>query len=559
MNLRRRAAGDDGVFSLAPHHQVLYRAALADDERALEAYGTWSRHLDLDGLDVASQRMIAPLVANLERLGVGDDDPWLDRFRKVSRFTWLKTQFLIRQAEPVLVALADAGIPAMTLKGAAVVHHTGGAVALRPMDDIDIAVPFASLHAAIDVLAATGFASQDPPRTAEELDAMAGGLWSMGTVNAAGAEIDLHWHVLQGSLHPDADRAFWEAAVPADLGRTACLATSREDTLLHVVAHAARPEADPTLRWAGDVVALVRSAGPEGVAWDRVVDQARRHRLALPTADALEVIRRVVGLNVPTETITGLRRTRIPLAERVESTPRRDGTGALRLPTPTEQLADAYQGYVRRKLPPGRRATPVDGVRFFAEWWDLPSARQVPAPAVFVAAGRPWRTAGRLGSTGAGRPAVEWPEVAVGEPQGFAVGGNGHHLLGPGWSFPEPHGTWTLSREAAIRMKLAGAGMDGLAVHCTVVPFLAPGRGRLGVTVVANGTPVAAWGFVGEGWRSEVRRIDLDADALGPDGRLELRFVIDRPLSPDATGHESTRRTIGLSLHTLLIEPLPAS
>ena len=71
MNPRAADPGDDGAFTLAPHHQLLYRAALADDERALVAYRTWSRHLDLERLDVASQRMIAPLVANLERLGVG--------------------------------------------------------------------------------------------------------------------------------------------------------------------------------------------------------------------------------------------------------------------------------------------------------------------------------------------------------------------------------------------------------------------------------------------------------------------------------------------------------
>jgi hypothetical protein len=556
MILGRRPTGDDGVFTLAPHHQLLYRAALADDERALDAYRTWSADLDLAGLDVASQRMIAPLVANLERLGVADDDPWMERFRKVTRFTWLKTQFLIGQTEPVLRALADAGIPAMALKGAAVVHHTGGAVALRPMDDIDLAVPFASLHPAVGVLTASGFVTEGPARTAGELAALARGLWSIGTVNGAGAEIDLHWHVLHGSLHPDADREFWAAAVPAHLGRTPCLATGREDTLLHVVAHAARPEADPTLRWAGDVVALVRSAGPDGVDWDRVVDQARRHRLALPTADALEVLRRVVGLPVPAGTVGDLRRTRVPLAERLESAPRRNPDGSRRIPTPTEQLVDAYQGFVRRRVRPGRRAGLADRAGFLAEWWDLPSVGHIPAHALFVALGRPWRTAGRMGAPTDSRSNAT-RSVAVGDQIGFAVGGDGHRLLGRGWSFPEPHGTWTIGREAAVRMMVDGPVPARLTFTCTVVPFLAPGRHGLGVDVVANGSPVARWRFEGEGWQPAERRVEVDPAVLPPSGRLELRFVIDRPLAPDAVGHESTQRPVGLSLHALRIGGLP--
>ena len=446
----------------------------------------------------------------------------------------------------------------MALKGAAVVHHTGGAVALRPMDDIDLAVPFGSLEVAVGVLASAGFVAEGPPRTSEELAALARGLWSIGTLNPAGAEIDLHWHVLHGSLHPDADREFWEAAGPAHLGRTPCLVTSREDTLLHVVAHASRPEADPTLRWAGDVVALVRSAGPEGVAWDRVTDQARRHRLALPTADALEVLRRVVGLPVPSATLAELRRTRVPLAERLGATPRRGPDGALRLPTPTEQLADAYQGFVRRRVPPGRRASVADRARFLTEWWDLPGVRQVPAHALFVALGRPWRTLGRLGSPVGRSSTGSHRSVAPGDQLGFAVGGDGHRLLGRGWSFPEPHGTWTIGREAAVRMVVDGPDRPDLVLTCTVVPFLAPGRKRLDVGVVVNGWPVAQWRFEGDGWRPDRKRVAVAAALVPPSGHLELRFVIDRPLSPDAVGHESTERPVGLSLHALGIGGRPA-
>ena len=158
-------------------------------------------------------------MANLEGLGADPDDPVLAQFRKVTRFTWLKTQFLIANSEPLLSALGDAGIPTMLLKGAAVVHHTGGDVALRPMDDIDIAIPVANVHEAFAIGAQVGFLPDGPALNREELGACVSLLHALGTHNAAHALVDLHWHMIPDGLHPEADRDFWGAASPTRLGR----------------------------------------------------------------------------------------------------------------------------------------------------------------------------------------------------------------------------------------------------------------------------------------------------------------------------------------------------
>ena len=57
----------------------------------------------------------------------------------------------------------------------------------------------------------------------------------MGFRDAAGAQLDLHWHVLHSSLHPDADAGFWAAARPAELRDVACSVICREDALLQAV------------------------------------------------------------------------------------------------------------------------------------------------------------------------------------------------------------------------------------------------------------------------------------------------------------------------------------
>jgi hypothetical protein len=545
---RRRG---DGYFTLSPRHELLLRAALGGDARSLAAFDAWKQGLDVLRIDLASQRFVPRLVANLERLGADLDDPVLQQFRKVARFTWLKTQFLIANCEPLVTALGDAGIPTMLLKGAAVVHHTGGEVALRPMDDIDIAIPTASLHAAFDVAAEFGFTPDGPVLSREELDAYAPLLHALGMRNAANALVDVHWHMVPDGLHPDADRDFWQASEPALMGRAPCRASSREDAMLHAVAHAARPETDPSLRWAADVAALVQSAPARGIDWDRLVRQARRHRLALQTGQALGVVRRVADVPVPEEVVRALGRSRVPLAERIDARPRLRRDGGTRLPNRAELVAGAYQRFVGRQVPPGRRPSAVDGARFLREWWDLGSLRAVPIHAAFVAAGRPWGLLARIPRP----PHTHAPEFALGQTVGFAVGDDGRRYLGADWSFPEEQGTWTTGREAVLLLRVEDPPTleSPLVVRFGLAPVLTPLRPHLEVDVTVNGRKMARWAFVGTTWSPQVVEVEVDRSLWQPSGVLEIRLVIHRPTAPNSINAGSDSRPLGLCLRSLLV------
>ena len=543
---RRR---QDGYFSLAPRQRLLLRAALGSDARSLDAFGTWKKGLDIADLDLASQRFVPRLVANLEGLGADPDDPVLTQFRKVTRFTWLKTQFLIANSEPLLSALGEAGIPSMLLKGAAVVHHTGGDVALRPMDDIDIAIPVAKVHEAFAIGAEVGFLPDGPALDREELAHCVTLLHALGTHNAAHALVDLHWHMIPDGLHPEADSDFWLGSSPARLGRVECSASSREDTMVHAVAHAARPETDPSLRWAADIAALVQTAPATGIDWDKVVRQARRHRLAVPMGQALDVVRRVADIAVPMEVITTLDRSRVPFAERIDARPRRRRDGTPRLPSRVESLADAYQRFIGRQVPPGRRASPVDRGRFWQEWWDLDRLRDVLPYAAFVAIGRPWGLAERS----RGLPPFDAPSLALGQTVSFAVGGEGRRYVGADWSFPEEHGTWTMGREAVLRLQMAGSNPSGssLVLVFTVAPLLSAMRPRLQVDVVVNHRKLARWHFEGQSGSPEDREVEVEPALLDPSGRLEVRLIIHRPITPNSVDLGTDSRHLGVRLSAL--------
>ena len=110
-------------------------------------------------------------------------------------------------------------------------------------------------------------------------------------------------------------------------------------------------------------------------------------------------------------------------------------------------------------------------------------------------AGRPWTLSARLSAA----PTAPTQSVAFGRTIVFAIGGDGQRYLGASWSFPEEHGTWSIAREAAVRMGIDGRLPAELALDLLVVPFVTPRRRRLDVDV--NGRMMARWAFLGESWR----------------------------------------------------------
>ena len=82
----------------------------------------------------------------------------LGDLRQVAAATTVRN--LIRQAEldRILAALAEVGIPAMLLKGTALIEAVYPNIGMRPMEDIDILVPRSSVQDAHGAVQALGYA-----------------------------------------------------------------------------------------------------------------------------------------------------------------------------------------------------------------------------------------------------------------------------------------------------------------------------------------------------------------------------------------------------------------
>ena len=140
--------------------RLMLVAAIGDPGDAEAAYARWRATVDLQDLGGAAVRVL-PLLA--ERATAADDHPVNHQIAKVVRFSWLKSQLLLTRLLPGVEALLAADVPVMLTKGAAVVQHTHGKLHLRPMNDLDLAVPRGMAGRAAALLRSVGLRSADLP------------------------------------------------------------------------------------------------------------------------------------------------------------------------------------------------------------------------------------------------------------------------------------------------------------------------------------------------------------------------------------------------------------
>jgi hypothetical protein len=282
---------------------LLHAALDTDDESALGSWRQWRTANVLDPMGTASYRLL-PLI--YRRLAHLDADPRdLQHLKNVYRYEWYANQVLMRAAAGVLVQLRDAQIPTLVLKGAALqaLHYRDAGT--RPMQDVDVLVPTAAVHDAIDVLVDGGWRPEylQPHQRV-------GIHHSQSFSHPDDCDVDLHWHAL---YQPANESDLWEGAVPVTVGGVETLAASATDQLLHVCVHGRNRSETPSVRWIADAAAVLR--GSE-VDWSHFVDRARARGVTLTAGSALRYLRAEFDLDVPEAALRSLAAARPSLSER---------------------------------------------------------------------------------------------------------------------------------------------------------------------------------------------------------------------------------------------------
>jgi hypothetical protein len=276
-----RLQREPGTFlpTAAQHH--LLRAALVTDPR--ESFEAWKAAVHIDHVDHGSMRLLPLLYRNLKNAGVGD--PLLPRLKGVYRQVWFRNQLILEHGQRVLRTLADAGIPAIVLKGAALVQTVYAEPALRPMEDFDVLVPREQFARAVRLLRAEEWVFQPPLQDPEPHFVFQ---HAVGMRREGGGELDLHWSAMGlGEEWPPSDGTL----APAE-------------QLLQICTHATRFNPDiPPIRWAADAYLLIARAP---FPWDALVELADARRLSLVMFRCLEYLRDGLDVAVPDDVMDAL-------------------------------------------------------------------------------------------------------------------------------------------------------------------------------------------------------------------------------------------------------------
>jgi len=386
---------DDLLERIRPDQRLLLQAVLRRDDRSLVAYREWRRVVVIEDIDGESHRLMPLLARRLD--DIGPDDPVRDLVRGIYRHAWVKSQLMAREAAAAATALQGSNIDVLALKGAALVPHYGGDWGSRPMFDLDLLVRADALSNALDVLDDAGWRPLQGRSSAWVRSRLAARRHSCAISRDGELEIDLHWHVLGGSLGPRADDRFWADAVPLEIAGASVLALSRPDLLLHVLVHGTRDARRGYVQWVADAVHVLRSEGGDDLA-PRLAQAAREHGQVNTVRAALQTVEHLIDEPQVAPLLAALAHTRPTVRERATSSSPRsagvrralaaplkhDGGGRLRIVSTTKSYARsrldldlvgrpaAYLAYVVS----GRRTTVAGLVRrAFGSFARTPTSR----------------------------------------------------------------------------------------------------------------------------------------------------------------------------------------
>jgi len=314
---RRRA-----VFEPDEAQELLLHLAFDPPGRELELVGLWFDAVDRRQLDAGSRRLL-PLVHRRLRAAGCDDRRLADLWglQLDARRTHLQ---MLAALAPVVATLDAAGIATLVLDGAALSLAGICRVGDRPVDRLDVAVPFGLVADAAAALAVEGWASSDPPPGPDEsvrADTHAAVLIRNGVrlrLSDAGlagmpgpAELAEPAGMAAGAL----DAVLWAGAVAVEVGGRPARVLAPGDQLLRTLVTALRWDGEDDIAWVADANLLITSAGAQ-LDWQRLADLAGRHGLGPPLVTGIDHLARTFPGLIPADAMAAVRAVPVSRAQR---------------------------------------------------------------------------------------------------------------------------------------------------------------------------------------------------------------------------------------------------
>jgi hypothetical protein len=258
-----------------PTETLFLRACLQSGAPARTAWEEWSRRVEdpLDALraDGGSLRTLLPLLLDgLRRNAVPADPALLTHLRSAFLREELRSRAYRRICGGALSALAEQGIGAVVLRGAALAETVYTEPALRHCHDLDVLVGGGDVAAAARAVSRAGFG---PAR---------GGRAHVTLAHASGLPLVIHGRPFRISYYELPFEDVWARTETRSVGGVDARVLCPADHLVHVCGHASYSPSRTSLRWVCDAWSLIQH--DTGVDWDLLLDSTARGRLALPVS-----------------------------------------------------------------------------------------------------------------------------------------------------------------------------------------------------------------------------------------------------------------------------------
>ncbi|TPI29714.1 nucleotidyltransferase family protein [Mesorhizobium sp. B3-1-6] len=273
--------------------QLLKAALLPDEEAARLCAERWLDENDIDRVSFREHRLLAAISDRFGRKLAGHAAH--PRLVGLQKMLWTKSRMAMREAEPALKAMVDAGCAVMLIKGASRIALDAAAQRGRVAHDIDILVRPDDMQPAFDVLRdrgwqiATGVSSQ-------YLRTRLASLRSMNFFKGNYGDIDLHQLAYDGSQqNAEDDLAIWRRAIAARFSDVSVVVPSPADRIALAIAHGGL-DAHTHSDWLVDCTVAIEGGD---VDWALFLDVIARRGLAVAAAVALSYLALEIGIAVP--------------------------------------------------------------------------------------------------------------------------------------------------------------------------------------------------------------------------------------------------------------------
>lgn len=301
---RNRLGPEELPFPTAAQLDLL-TAALLPADQAAPAWRRWkARGLELETVERDSIRMFSQLWNNRDAAGIGAED--LPLLKGVYRHVLASNAGVLADALDAAQLLNAAGIPALLIKGAALIARTGR-LGLRLIDDVDLLIPEIDAQRAVELLTASGYVDQAAPGLSR-----IGFYHSWDCRGPRGSALDVHWWAFKT---PGDDQCMFDTARETALLERQVLIPSATESLISAVGNGFSRRPAAPMRWIADAL-LIFDIDGEGIEWDVLLERARRPGLTLSLMAGLGFLARTFGAPVPVDVLDQLRRRPVPWRER---------------------------------------------------------------------------------------------------------------------------------------------------------------------------------------------------------------------------------------------------